>query len=547
MKKYKIFLIGTLLMIPTIVFASSGSDDEFPIMAALMMEAFVSIHMSVFVLMPLSNLISKENSKNTFLTLFAIRVGILLFFDFFITTAIAVIDFLAVFVGAFLIVPIVSIAKKTTPYQSRQQTNKISDTTNKDSKATSQVQTNTDVILKCKKCGNTLKITDKYCSNCGEPFYGNKGTVPTQKKVLVNASNYDPIFNNTEDKLLEEFINKELIKVGIPNGNSLPSDLLKRKNILNGIFSILVFIFVSSIFFHFPIYTYIIEFLILFLFFQITKRYNLIKYLKKEIKSRPSEKISNIVMNIKNSLVDDNTRIIRVIGSMVAIVLPFIIFMNPRIMYEKVDGGYAVRFYAFGLTNFKTATIPESHNGEPVVSLRGNSFSNMPFLERVSLPNTITEIRGQAFKNDKRLVSVNIPTSLEYLGGGSFYNCVSLSSVALPDTLTYMGGETFYNATSLKYVRLSSNLTEIRGDSFKYCTSLRSIQIPDSVTRIGGHAFYGASSLSEVIFTKNSRLNEIGSSAFRSCTRLYTVTIPRTVSVNERAFKESPTIVSYFN
>ena len=67
------------------------------------------------------------------------------------------------------------------------------------------------------------------------------------------------------------------------------------------------------------------------------------------------------------------------------------------------------------------------------------------------------------------------------------------------------------------------------------------------MTRIGGHAFYGDSNLSEVQLTSNSKLNEIGSSAFRQCSSLYSITIPRTTYVNERAFKESPTNIQYFN
>ena len=58
---------------------------------ALFMEAFVSIHMSVFVLLPLSKMISRENSKKIFWILFWIRIAILLCFDFFITTGIAVV------------------------------------------------------------------------------------------------------------------------------------------------------------------------------------------------------------------------------------------------------------------------------------------------------------------------------------------------------------------------------------------------------------------------------------------------------------------------
>lgn len=540
-------IILSLFFIPTFVFASSGSND-FPIVFALGMEAFVSIHMSVFVLKPIANLISKDNSKKTFWTLFAIRAGILLFFNFFITTKIAIVDFFAVFVGAFLIVPISLAVKKPNPYVSNSSNIKFAGVSNNVANINPNIIADNEVILKCAKCGAILEVNDQFCAKCGEPFDGNNVTVTNPPKVIVNASNFDPIYNNTEDKLLEEFIKRELAKAGVENKtNLIPADVLKRKNILSIIFSVLIFVYISLVFFHLPIYTYVIGLIILIIFFKITKSYNLIKYLKKEIKSRPSEKISNVVMNVKNSFVSDNSKFLRLGSIAVATVLPLFIFMNPRIMYEKADEGYAVRFYTFGLTNYTTATIPETYNGKPVVSIRGNTFSNMRFLETVSLPNTITEIRGQIFKNDRKLVSVNIPNKLEYLGGGSFYNCTSITSIELPNSLTYMGGETFYNAASLESIKLSRNLTEIRGNAFENCSSLKLIEIPDSVTRIGGHAFYGNTSLSEVVLTSNSCLNEIGSSAFRMCTRLYAITLPSGVSINERSFKESPTIISYFN
>ncbi len=544
MKKYKRYLLfASIFLMPNLVFADT-ENGFLPVEAVLFMEAFVSIHISVFVLKPLATLISEENSKKIFWILFIIRVVILLFFDFFVTTKIAIFDFLLVFIGAFLIIPIFAVIKKKNPYVRKQIV--INSNLNNET-LDNQIKSNQAAVLNCVKCGKILKSNAKFCSNCGALVEGNNVNGLTPPKVLVNSSNFDPIFNNSEDKLLEIFINKELAKARIDSNSKLfPNDILKRKNILNIIFSILVFVYVSLIFFHFPIYTYVIGIIVLFVFFMVTRKYNLMKYLKKEIKARPSEKISNIVMNVKISFVTDSLKKIRMIIILVAIILPLFIFMKPRIMYEKVDNGYAVRFYTFGLTNFKTAIIPETYKGEKVVSLRGNTFSNMPFLENVTLPNTITEIRGQAFKNDFNLVSVNIPTNLEYLGGGAFYNCSKIEKIILPDTLTYMGGEVFYGASSLKYVQLSNNLTEIRGSSFENCTSLKSITIPDKVTRIGGHAFYGNSSLSEVLITENSELTEIGSSAFRLCKSLKSITIPRITVVNERAFKESPTIVNRY-
>ena len=528
MKKYKNYLlVAGLFFIPISVYASTGNDD-FSILLALGMEAFVTLHWVFFVLNPLSKSISKEDSQTVFWKLFWTRIIILLIFDFFITAEIAIYDFLGLFIGAFIVVPVFSnIANKKSS---------TSNTFNPKEVLSSEATPES-----CPKCGAELTNPQaKYCSNCGE-------LIKIEQKVLVSQKDFDPIFSKNENKLLEEFIKKELIKVDMKNnGKYIPEEVLKRKNILTIIFSVLVFVYISLVFFHFPLKTYVIGLIILIILFKLTRKYNLVNYLKKEIKARPSEKISNIIMITKEKAVFDNFKILRVLCILIAFIIPFLIFKDPRIMYEKLENGYAVRFYTFGLTNYETATIPKSYKNKPVLSLRGNTFSNMPFLKEVNLPDTIKEIRGQAFKNDESIKHINLPKNLEYLGGGAFYNCISLEDISLPDTLTYMGGETFYNATSLTTVKLSNNLSEIRGNTFEECSSLKTITIPDKVERIGGHAFYGNDSLEEVNLTENSMLKEIGSSAFRNCQNLHTITIPADVSVNERAFKESPTVVQRF-
>ena len=528
MKKYKNYLLlMSLFFIPISVYASTGNDD-FSILLALGMEAFVTMHWAIFVLKPLSKSISKEDSQTVFWKLFWTRIIILLIFDFFITAEIAIYDFLGLFIGTFAVVPVFSnIANKKSS---------TSNTFNPKEALSSETTPES-----CPKCGAELTNPQaKYCNNCGE-------LIEIEQKVLVSQKDFDPIFSKNENELLEEFIKKELIKVDMKNnGKYIPEEVLKRKNILTIILSVLVFVYSSLVFFHFPLKTYVIGLIILIILFKLTKKYNLVNYLKKEVKARPSEKISNIIMITKEKAVFDNFKTLRVVCILIAFIIPFLIFKDPRIMYEKLENGYAVRFYTFGLTNYKTVTIPETYKNKPVISLRGNTFSNMPFLKEVNLPDTIKEIRGQAFKNDESLENIELPRNLEYLGGGAFYNCISLENISLPDTLTYMGGETFYNATSLTTVKLSNNLSEIRGNTFEECSSLKTITIPDKVKRIGGHAFYGDDSLIEVNLTENSMLKEIGSSAFRNCSRLYSITIPRDTSVNERAFKESPTVVQRF-
>ena len=341
---------------------------------------------------------------------------------------------------------------------------------------------------------------------------------------IVHAEDFDPLFAMSEEDRVEGFIKREMQRAGITEEqNLIPEDMLRRKNILNAVLAVLLFVYISLFFFHFPMKTYVIGLIILVVYAFLTSRYQLIKYLKKEIRSRSQEKISNIVMNVKASMVPDYSKKLKWALMAVAVAGSLLLFSKPRIFYEQADAGYYVRFYVYGLTNMTTATIPDTYQGEKVVDLRGNTFSNMPFLSEVTLPDSITEIRGQAFKN-----------------------CRSLERVTLPEHLTYLGGEAFYHCSSLEEVNLPAGLTEIRGNTFEECSSLLRIEIPDNVTRIGGHAFYGNTSLEEVVISPDSKLQQIGSSAFRCCDSLREITLPRGVSVNERAFKETPVRIDYY-
>jgi len=371
--------------------------------------------------------------------------------------------------------------------------------------------------------GMTLSMEEKV-QTAAETVINAPATDETVTGRIVHAEDFDPLFAMPEEDCVEGFIKREMQRAGITEEqNLIPEDMLRRKNILNAILAVLLFVYISLFFFHFPMKTYVIGLLILVVYAFLASRYQLIKYLKKEIRSRSQEKISNIVMNVKASMVPDYSKKLKWALIAVAVAGSLLLFSKPRIFYEQADDGYYVRFYVYGLTNMTTATIPDTYQGEKVVGLRGNTFSNMPFLTEVSLPDSITEIRGQAFKN-----------------------CRSLERVTLPKHLTYLGGEAFYHCSSLEEVNLPVGLTEIRGNTFEECTSLLRIEIPDNVTRIGGHAFYGNTSLEEVVISPDSKLQQIGSSAFRCCDSLREITLPRGVSVNERAFKETPVRIDYY-
>ena len=191
------------------------------------------------------------------------------------------------------------------------------------------------IVLKCTKCDSVLTINQKFCGKCGEAFDGNNVKVEydatIDKPIINNAvqsfvkpGSFDKMFGLSEDEMLEEFINRELVKAQIDKTSKLiPHDILKRKRIFNIIFSLLIFIYISLIFFHFPLLTYVIGIITLFIFYKLTRKYDLMKYLKKQLKARPSERVSNIVMSVKSTFTEDTSKKFLLPSILIGLILPF--------------------------------------------------------------------------------------------------------------------------------------------------------------------------------------------------------------------------------
>ena len=366
--------------------------------------------------------------------------------------------------------------------------------------------------LKCATCGIELLHTDVFCTKCGQPtnfintplskgiFTDQNGsTIPSASAGNVIDTNNYIYYSMDEDKILTTIIEDEIKKNGTNNFVSI-LDLEKKKTVLAVLYAVILFIFISLLFFHTKTFGIIAILLILsYLYFGKVRKYNIIQYLRKEVKSRPDEKINYIVSSILAGKVNKGRYFLfRLLICVIAVLLPLCIFKESHLIFERQGEGYVVRFYTIGLLeNDDVLEIPEEYKGKPVIGIRGDVFANMFTLEEVILPDTVQEIRGGAFKNAISLRSINLPEGIKEIKGSTFENCYSLEKVA----------------------------------------------IPDSVTRIGGSAFRNNYSLEEVNISKNSKLEEIGSSAFRNCSSLKSIRVPRGVFINERAFKESPTSV----
>lgn len=158
--KNKKWLLLLLSLIPSVVFADNGSGG-FPISFAIFMEIFVTIHMTVFVLLPLSKIWGGNNSKTLFKILFIGRLCLLLYFDFFVTPAVAIADFLAVFIGAFIIVPVSSIFYKKPEGEQDKKIIKYN---------SAKKPKPNKVFVRCSYCGRLAYLDDTTCDSCGAAF-----------------------------------------------------------------------------------------------------------------------------------------------------------------------------------------------------------------------------------------------------------------------------------------------------------------------------------------------------------------------------------------
>lgn len=131
--------------------------------------------------------------------------------------------------------------------------------------------------------------------------------------------------------------------------------------------------------------------------------------------------------------------------------------------------------------------IPDTLQGHPVTAIGENAFEDAPTIQRVVVPEGVTEIGYMAFAGSA-LYQITLPDSLRSLGS-SVFNSSGLLSVEIPAGVTEIPDYTFYYCTGMKNVTLPEGITFIGKNAFGICGSLKSLTIPASVSFIHEEAF----------------------------------------------------------
>ena len=126
-------------------------------------------------------------------------------------------------------------------------------------------------------------------------------------------------------------------------------------------------------------------------------------------------------------------------------------------------------FQSFYGSHFELPSeIELGHSGimYTVTEIGYGAFAELPNLETVTLPETITLIDMSAFEKCKKLKQIVIPTNVKELGYSVFRDCESLESVTMNDSLEVIGNLAFMNCYNLKEITLPSNIKKIGTNYF---------------------------------------------------------------------------------
>lgn len=187
-----------------------------------------------------------------------------------------------------------------------------------------------------------------------------------------------------------------------------------------------------------------------------------------------------------------------------------------------------------------------------ITGIEDYTFSDMPDLEKITLPNSVVSFGDYAFENTG-IKNFKVTKNIKKMGNGVFSNCDNLETVDW--NYKVIPNDTFYGSKNLKTVNMYNKIKKI-GDSAFARSGIKSLDLPESIVKIGESAFYktkhlksfelpksvktiepntfSESSVEEVIL--NDGLKTIKESAFDS-SKIKSIKITDSVEeIEERAF-----------
>ena len=173
------------------------------------------------------------------------------------------------------------------------------------------------------------------------------------------------------------------------------------------------------------------------------------------------------------------------------------------------------------LDSIKSLTIIPSLTCLPDV------FENCKNLEKVTLPDSITQIADYAFFGCSSLTEVKLPENLKYIGEGTFCCTPWLEKLKKTEKLVIFGTTLYYGQYAEGDVVIPDYVTGIFNDAFNNNKTMTSLTVPGSVQGIGKHIVAGADNLKKI--TLKNGVRGLGSECFVGAPNLEKIILPPSI------------------
>ena len=207
-------------------------------------------------------------------------------------------------------------------------------------------------------------------------------------------------------------------------------------------------------------------------------------------------------------------------------------FMSAEDDYKVIEFPYLTRIgsHAFTDTFFTGMDWSVAPN---LTEVGEYAFAGMWVMERMTLPNGISEIKEGTFKNDIGLEYVKLPSNLKSIGDYAFENCNHIKTITIPSSVKYIGNGAFKNCSKLESIVLDGDV-ELGENVFEGCTNLKKVTIKASAD-ISGNVFKGCDSLTKVEIIGNVGLGE---GLFEGLKKLETISVSSATSIPDSFAKD---------
>ena len=160
---------------------------------------------------------------------------------------------------------------------------------------------------------------------------------------------------------------------------------------------------------------------------------------------------------------------------------------------QSYDGGLKTCQW-ISSTQATTNYIPESLKAvritdESVVS--AGAFSGCNGLERILIPETVTDIEAMAFYGCSSLLDMPIPYGVSAIKSQTFYACTNLANVNFPGSVTTIGYRAFCDCRGLKNLTIPYSVENIGFSAFYNCDGVVNLTLPAKFQDDSKNAFYG--------------------------------------------------------